>query len=109
MRPIRWIIFPSLALVLSVDAQTRERTPDVSNKALITKSTPPVSQDVVKSKSASSELRKLADDYYAWRNEQYPVRSSDAGLHTWDNRLTDYSPAAIAARAKHERALLDQL
>jgi uncharacterized protein (DUF885 family) len=43
-------------------------------------------------------LRKLADDYYTWRNENYPVFSSDAGLHTWDNKLTDYSPAAIAAR-----------
>jgi uncharacterized protein (DUF885 family) len=43
-------------------------------------------------------LRKLADDYYTWRNENYPVFSSDAGLHTWDNKPTDYSPAAIAAR-----------
>ena len=34
-------------------------------------------------------LRKLADDFYAWRNENFPVYSSDAGLHTWDNRLTD--------------------
>jgi uncharacterized protein (DUF885 family) len=43
-------------------------------------------------------LRRLADDYYNWRNENYPVQSSDAGLHTWDAKLTDYSPAAIAAR-----------
>jgi hypothetical protein len=27
-------------------------------------------------------LRKLADDYYNWRNENYPVFSSDAGLHS---------------------------
>ena len=51
-------------------------------------------------------LHKLADEYYDWRNEQYPVRSSDAGLHTWDDRLTDYSPAKIAERAEHVRALL---
>ena len=109
MRPICWIALLSLIPVLFVDAQTRERTPDVSNKALITKSTPAVSQDIVKSKSAATELRKLADDYYGWRNEQYPVRSSDAGLHTWDNRLTDYSPAAINKRAEHVRSLLDQV
>ena len=54
-------------------------------------------------------LHKLADDYYDWRNEQYPVRSSDAGLHTWDDRLTDYSPAKIAERAQHVRALLDKV
>src|SRR5216117_777138 len=49
----------------------------------------------------------MADDYYAWRNENYPVRSSEAGLHTWDDRLTDYSPAKIAERAQHVRSLLD--
>ena len=41
----------------------------------------------------------MADDYYAWRNENYPVVSSDSGLHTWDDRLTDYSSAKIAERA----------
>ena len=32
-----------------------------------------------------AELRKMAADYYQWRNENFPVFSSDAGLHTWDN------------------------
>jgi recombinational DNA repair ATPase RecF len=54
-------------------------------------------------------LHKLADDYYNWRNENYPVASSEAGLHTWDNRLTDYSAAKIAERAQHVRKLLDQV
>jgi len=54
-------------------------------------------------------LHKLADDYYAWRNENYPVRSSEAGLHTWDDRLTDYSPAKIGERAQHVRSLLDKV
>ncbi len=45
-----------------------------------------------------ADLRRLADDYYKWRNENYPVVSSDSGLHTWDNRLTDYSLSAILAR-----------
>ena len=51
----------------------------------------------------------MADDYYAWRNENYPVRSSDAGLHTWDDRLTDYSPAKIAERAQHVHSLLEKV
>jgi len=54
-------------------------------------------------------LRKLADDYYNWRNENYPVFSSDAGLHGWDNKLTDYSPAAIAARRARVVQLLAQV
>jgi uncharacterized protein (DUF885 family) len=88
------------------------RNPDVSNKALITKSTPSINEDAFKSKGADATpaaLHKMADDHYAWRNENYPVRSSDAGLHTWDDRLTDYSSAKIAERAQHVRSLLDKV
>ena len=89
-----------------------QRNPDVSNKALITKSTPSINADAFKNQSVSAEiatLHKLADDYYAWRNENYPVRSSEAGLHTWDDRLTDYSPAKIAERAQHVHSLLEKV
>lgn len=54
-------------------------------------------------------LRRIAVDYYDWRNRNYPVASSDAGLHTWDSKSTDYSPAAIAARRQHVRSLLAQV
>src|SRR5256886_4565652 len=54
-------------------------------------------------------LRHIANDYYNWRNRNYPVSSSDAGLHTWDNKLTDYSPAAIEARRQRARSLLAQV
>jgi len=57
----------------------------------------------------AATLRKLANDYYARRNENYPVRSSEAGLHTWDNRLTDYSAGKMAERAAYVRQLLDQV
>jgi uncharacterized protein (DUF885 family) len=77
---------------------------DVSNKALLTKSAP-----VSKGGSDITALRKMADEYYAWRNENFPVFSSDAGLHTWDNRLTDYSTAKIAEREQRVRKLLDQV
>jgi uncharacterized protein (DUF885 family) len=102
-------------LLAPVSAMTQSpagRNPDVSNKALITKSTPSINADVFKNQSANAApaaLHKMADDYYAWRNENYPVRSSNAGLHTWDDRLTDYSPARIADRAQHVRSLLDNV
>jgi uncharacterized protein (DUF885 family) len=114
MRPFISIplVFFYLVFVFVAAAQTRERSPDVSNKALITKSTPAVSPGTVKSKSSGAEataLHKLADDFYAWRNQQFPVRSSESALHTWDDKLTDYTPAAIHERERHVRALLDQV
>ena len=54
-------------------------------------------------------LRRMALDYYQWRNENYPVLSSYEGLHTWDDRLTDYRAAAVNARAEHVKKLLDQV
>ncbi len=82
---------------------TPQETPDVSNKALITQAPPHLDAKIT---AETAALHKLADEFYAWRNEQFPVRSSDNGLHTWDDRLTDYSPAKIAERAKHIQDLL---
>jgi uncharacterized protein (DUF885 family) len=45
-----------------------------------------------------ADLQRLAKDYYNWRNQNYPVFSSDAGLHTWDHKLTDYSLSAVLMR-----------
>jgi uncharacterized protein (DUF885 family) len=53
-----------------------------------------------------AELRQLAVEYYNWRNQNFPVFSSDAGLHTWDNRLTDYSLSAVLDRRLHAKELL---
>ena len=58
---------------------------------------------------SSVSLHRVADEYYKWRNQQYPVTSSDTGLHTWDEKLTDYSPAAIAARRARITSLLAQV
>jgi uncharacterized protein (DUF885 family) len=84
---------------------TPEPRTDVSNKALLTRIIPPVS----KTGNNAAALRKMADEFYAWRNENFPVFSSDSGLHTWDNRLTDFSPAKINERNQHVRRLLDQV
>nr|MBA2585717.1 hypothetical protein [Chthoniobacterales bacterium] len=86
--------------------------PDVTKKALITTTAPkmsPPSLGNLKRSIDASALHKLVAEFYAWRDEQYPVASSDAGLHTWDNRLTDYAAAKISARAQHIRVLLDQV
>ena len=53
-----------------------------------------------------ADLQRLAEDYYNWRNQNYPVFSSDAGLHTWDNKLTDYSLSALLARRLHVKEVL---
>jgi hypothetical protein len=50
---------------------------------------------------SAEKLRKTAHAYYMWRNENDPVGSSDQGLHTWDDKLGDYSESAIAAQRKH--------
>jgi len=59
--------------------------------------------------SSPATLRRLADDYYNWRNQNYPVASSDAGLHTWDHKLTDYSPGAINGRRTRVITTLGQV
>jgi uncharacterized protein (DUF885 family) len=56
-----------------------------------------------------ADLHRLADDYYNWRNQNYPVASSDAGLHTWDNKLTDYSLSALLARRLHVKEILGKV
>ena len=78
------------------------RENEVTNKALITKA---AGAEVM----GAAALMQLAKDYYNWRNENYPVGSSESGLHTWDNKLTDYAPPKMAERAQHVRALLDKV
>ncbi len=68
-----------------------------------------VSPNMAGAQTSPAMLRRIAIDYYDWRNRNYPVASSDAGLHTWDSKLTDYSPAAIEARRQHVRSLLAQV
>src|SRR5438874_6148415 len=116
MRPTNLPLF-AFALLVIASVVTRaqspsQRNPDVSNKALITKSTAAINEDAFKNQNANAAiaaLHKMAHDYYAWRNENYPVRSSDAGLHTWDDRLTDYSPDKIAERTQHVHSLLEKV
>jgi uncharacterized protein (DUF885 family) len=54
-------------------------------------------------------LRALAHQYYTWSDSVYPVNTSDQGNHKWDDRITDYRPAAIAARREHIKTLLGRV
>ena len=107
MKPIFFLLGLTSVVSTALAQAPRESPPDVSNKALLTKSAPAL-QNATAAMEATA-LRKLANEYYAWRNENYPVSSSDAGLHTWDDRLTDYAPARIAERAAHVRELLEKV
>ncbi len=51
-------------------------------------------------------LHALARDYYAWRDRNDPVGSSDQGLHTWDDQLSDRSMPKILERRRHVEQLL---
>jgi uncharacterized protein (DUF885 family) len=56
-----------------------------------------------------AELHSLAHDYYEWQKKTYPVGASDQGYHAADDKLDDFSPAAIARNAAHVRSLLDRV
>lgn len=56
-----------------------------------------------------ADLQRLAKDYYNWRDQNYPVASSDAGLHAWDNKLTDFSLSALLARRLHVKEVLGKV
>ncbi|HTS89373.1 MAG TPA: DUF885 domain-containing protein [Gemmatimonadales bacterium] len=59
--------------------------------------------------STGAALKALARSYYAWRDSTHPVASSDAGLHTWDDRLTDYRMPAVLDRRRHVASLLEEV
>jgi uncharacterized protein (DUF885 family) len=54
-------------------------------------------------------LRRLAGDYYRWRKLEFPVASSEQGLHSGDDRLTDYTEAALRARRERVQKLIGQV
>jgi uncharacterized protein (DUF885 family) len=59
--------------------------------------------------SSPASLHRLAAEYYQWRDRNYPVRSSNEGLHVWDDKLTDYSSGAIAERRRHVSDMLNRV
>jgi uncharacterized protein (DUF885 family) len=52
-------------------------------------------------------LHQLAHEYYGWSAHEQPVASSDQGLHTWDDKLPDFSRASVERRNAHVHELLE--
>ncbi|MHB1843789.1 MAG: DUF885 family protein, partial [Deltaproteobacteria bacterium] len=51
-------------------------------------------------------LRALFQAQWDWAEAAYPEQATENGDERFNDRLTDWSPEAIAAREAHERALL---
>ena len=60
----------------------------------------------VQAAASPAEFRKLAHEYYQWRDASYPVATSAAGDHRLDTRLTDYSMTEVLRRRQHVSDLL---
>jgi uncharacterized protein (DUF885 family) len=56
-----------------------------------------------------TEFRKVAHEYYQWRDAAYPVATSDQGDHRFDSRLTDYRMTEVLRRRQHVSNLLTQV
>ncbi|HTU82481.1 MAG TPA: DUF885 family protein [Candidatus Acidoferrales bacterium] len=55
------------------------------------------------------KLIDLERRYTMWSLEESPTGATDSGIHTWDGKLSDFSPAAQAAQMKQLRAFRDEL
>ncbi len=56
-----------------------------------------------------ADLRAQARAYYAWRDSTYPVATSDAGEHRWDDRIGDFRMERVLAARRHVAVLLDSV
>jgi uncharacterized protein (DUF885 family) len=56
-----------------------------------------------------SKLLDLDQRYTAWSFEQNPTYATDSGIHDYDTRLADFSPASQAAAMARLRAFRDEL
>jgi uncharacterized protein (DUF885 family) len=55
------------------------------------------------------ELRTLAHSYYEWRDNLYPVGTSELGDHRLDDKLDDFRMSSILAARRHVKELLDKV
>lgn len=66
-------------------------------------STQPSSQD------PGSALRSYFDRQWQWQLRQFPERATHLGVNRYNDRLTDFSAAALETRKEHARAALKEL
>src|ERR1700685_516423 len=59
--------------------------------------------------NSPAQLHDWAHSYYEWKARNDPVSASDQGLHTWDDRLKDYSQTAVNERRRYVQDLLERV
>lgn len=67
---------------------------------------PPVRAAKAADATAAQALHQILDAEWEWRLSQFPERATTLGDHRYDDKITDRSPAAIAARREHHRTQL---
>jgi uncharacterized protein (DUF885 family) len=56
-----------------------------------------------------AQFRKIAHEYFQWRDTAYPVATSGAGDHRFDTRLAGYKMSEVLQRRQHVSGLLKEL
>ncbi|HUJ27055.1 MAG TPA: DUF885 domain-containing protein [Myxococcales bacterium] len=64
---------------------------------------------LVAAASPAQRLHALFEREWQWRLRNFPEFASSAGVHDFDDRLTDESPQALAQRDRDARAFLQEL
>ena len=59
--------------------------------------------------ASAARLHAIFDDYWSWVERENPEIATFLGNDRYDDRLTDFSPAAIARRKAHAREILAHL
>jgi len=53
-----------------------------------------------------AEMRRMAHEFYEWRDAANPTATSTQGGHQYDDRLTDYRMSEVQKRREHVASLL---
>lgn len=69
----------------------------------------PVFAQVLSSSDAAKTLHQLFDEDWQWSLREFPEAATLMGDNHYNDRLTDYSPNAIARRKSHEREMLARI
>ena len=77
--------------------------------SLIFLSASAVLAQVVQSNDDAKKLHALFDEDWQWGLKQFPEGATMLGDNRYNNRLTDYSPEAIARYKAHDREMLDRI
>ncbi|HEX4014394.1 MAG TPA: DUF885 domain-containing protein [Candidatus Cybelea sp.] len=76
---------------------------------LLTASTPVAAPAQAASSNYQAKLEDLGRRYTMWSYEENPSSATDAGIHTYDARLADYSPQVLAAQMVTLRGFRNEL